>query len=119
MVVEQKVRELQHFINGTLVPGTSGRFSNVYNPCTGEVIARVPLATKEEVKDAIDTSKRAFPAWKKQSAGKRAEIVQRFRQLIAENIDELIEIICEESGKTKEDAKGEITRGLESVDFSN
>lgn len=118
MVVEQRVRELQHFINGTLVSGTSGRFSNVYNPSTGEVIARVPLATKEEVREAIAKANAAFPVWKKFSAGKRAEIVQRFRQLITQNIDELIEVICEESGKTKEDAKGEITRGLESVDLA-
>lgn len=118
MAVEQKVRELQHFINGSLVSGTSGRFSNVYNPSTGDVIAHVPLATKEEVKDAIEKAKAVFPAWKKQSAGKRAEIVQRFRQLVTQNIDELIEVICEESGKTKEDARGEIMRGLESVDLA-
>lgn len=118
MAVEQKVRELQHFINGTLVSGTSGRFSNVYNPCTGEVIARVPLATKDEVKDAIEKAKAAFSKWKGLSAGKRAEVVQRFRQLITENQDELMEVICEESGKTKEDAKGEIIRGLESVDLA-
>mgnify|MGYP000958560975 FL=1 len=118
MTVEQKVRELQHFINGTLVAGTSGRFSNVYNPCTGEVIARVPIATREEVQHAIETAKEAFPKWKALSSGKRSEIVQRFRQLVAENQDELIEIICEESGKTKEDARGEIQRGLESVDLA-
>ncbi|WP_096550188.1 CoA-acylating methylmalonate-semialdehyde dehydrogenase [Ureibacillus thermosphaericus] len=118
MAVEQKIRELQHFINGSLVPGTSGRFSDVYNPCTGEVIARVPLATREEVRHAIEVAKNAFPKWKAMSGGKRSEIVQRFRQLIAENQEELIEIICEESGKTKEDARGEIQRGLESVDLA-
>ncbi|SOC34695.1 CoA-acylating methylmalonate-semialdehyde dehydrogenase [Ureibacillus acetophenoni] len=118
MTVDQKVRELQHFINGSLVDGTSGRYSDVYNPSTGEVIARVPLASREEVITAIENAKAAFPAWKKVSAGKRAEVVQRFRQLVSENIEELIEVICEESGKTKEDAKGEITRGLESVDLA-
>lgn len=118
MAVEQKVRELQHFINGTLVSGTSGRFSNVYNPCTGEVIAQVPLATREEVRQAIEMAKKAFPQWKALSGGKRGEIVQKFRQLVKENEEELIEIICEESGKTKEDARGEIQRGLESVDLA-
>lgn len=118
MAVEQKVRELQHFINGTLVSGTSGRFSNVYNPCTGEVIAQVPLAIREEVRQAIEMAKKAFPQWKALSGGKRGEIVQRFRQLVKENEEELIEIICEESGKTKEDARGEIQRGLESVDLA-
>ncbi|MED3764352.1 CoA-acylating methylmalonate-semialdehyde dehydrogenase [Ureibacillus sp. FSL K6-8385] len=118
MTVEQKIRELHHFINGALVPGTSGRYSHVYNPCTGEVIARVPLATREEVRQAIESAKNAFPKWKSLSGGKRSEIVQRFRQLVKENQDELIEIICEESGKTRGDARGEIQRGLESVDLA-
>lgn len=118
MEVEQKIRKLHHFIDGTFVPGTSDRFLNVYNPCTGEVIAHVPLATREEVRQAIEAAKRAFPQWKALSGGKRSKIVQRFRQLIKENEEELIEIICEESGKTKEDARGEIQRGLESVDLA-
>ena len=118
MTIEQKVKELHHFINGALVEGESGRYSNVYNPSTGEVIAQVPLATKEEVKRAIEVAKNAFPAWKNTSVGKRAEIVMNFRQLVKSHEEELINIICQESGKTKEDAKGEITRGLESVDLA-
>lgn len=118
MAVEQRVEELHHFVNGEQVEGTSGRYSNVYNPSTGEVIAQVPLATKDEVKNAIEVAKKAFPAWKKTSSGKRAEIVLKFRQLLKEHEEELIEVICQESGKTKEDAKGEITRGLESVDLA-
>ncbi|PYF08529.1 CoA-acylating methylmalonate-semialdehyde dehydrogenase [Ureibacillus chungkukjangi] len=118
MTVEQKVKELHHFISGELVEGASGRFSNVYNPSTGEVIAQVPLATKEEVQKAIEVAQKAFPAWKNMSVGKRAEIVMKFRQLVKDNEAELVEIICTESGKTREDAKGEITRGLESVDLA-
>ncbi|QBK25065.1 CoA-acylating methylmalonate-semialdehyde dehydrogenase [Ureibacillus thermophilus] len=118
MIVKQDIRKLHHFINGTFVPGTSGRFSNVYNPCTGEVIAHVPLATREEVRQAIETAKSALPQWTALSGGKRSEIVQRFRQLIKEHEEKLIETICEESGKTKEDARGEIQRGLESVDLA-
>ncbi|MFP3918090.1 CoA-acylating methylmalonate-semialdehyde dehydrogenase [Lysinibacillus telephonicus] len=118
MAVEQRVKELHHFINGEQVEGSSGRYSNVYNPSTGEVIAQVPLATRDEVKHAIEVAKKAFPAWKKLSSGKRAEIVLKFRQLLKENEEELIEVICQESGKTKEDARGEITRGLESVDLA-
>lgn len=118
MTVNQKVRELHHFVGGKMVVGTSGRFSDVYNPSTGEVIAQVPLADRGEVKAAIEKAKAAFPAWKKTSVGKRTEIVQRFRQLLVEKQEDLINVICEESGKTKEDAKGEITRGLESVDLA-
>lgn len=118
MTVEQKVKELHHFINGELVAGKSGRFSNVFNPSTGEVIAQVPLAAKEEVQNAIEVAKNAFPGWRNTSSGKRAEIVMKFRQLVKENEEELIQVICMESGKTREDAKGEITRGLESVDLA-
>lgn len=112
------VKELTHFINGAPTPGTSKRFGDVYNPSTGEVIAKVPLATRDEVKHAIETANAAFPAWRNTSVAKRAQVLLKFRNLLAEHEAELIDIICTESGKTKEDAKGEITRGLESVDLA-
>ena len=118
MVTNIEVKELGHFINGEVISGKSGHFTDVFNPCTGTVIARVPIASKEETQEAIATAKAAFPAWRALSVGKRAEIVLKFRQLMTERIDELIELICTESGKTKEDAKGEIIRGLESVDLA-
>ncbi len=118
MTVQQKMKTLTHFIKGEEVAGTSGRFSDVYNPTTGETIARVPLASKDEVQQAIQQAKEAFPAWKKMSIGKRVEVVHRFRQLLVTKQEELIEVICQESGKTKEDAKGEIIRGIESVDMA-
>jgi len=118
MIVKQKMKALTHFIDGVEVAGTSGRFSEVYNPSTGEIIAQVPLASKEEVKQAIQLAKAAFPGWKKTAIGKRVEVLHRFRQLLVEKQDELIALICEESGKTREDAKGEIVRGIESVDMA-
>ena len=118
MTVKQKMKALTHFIGGVEVAGTSGRFSEVYNPSTGEIIAQVPLASKEEVKQAIQLAKKAFPEWKKTAIGKRVEVLHRFRQLLIEKQDKLIALICEESGKTREDAKGEIVRGIESVDMA-
>ena len=118
MTTAQAVKVLTHFIGGQMVEGTSGRFGDVFNPSTGEVIAKVPLATVEETRDAIAKAQAAFPAWRDLSVGKRAEIVLKFRNLVAANQDKLIDLICTESGKTKEDAKGEITRGLESVDLA-
>lgn len=118
MVTNIEVTELGHFINGEIVPGKSGQFSDVFNPSSGSVIARVPIATKAEVQEAIAIAKAAFPAWRALSVGKRVEIVMKFRQLMTENMDELIDMICTESGKTIEDAKGEITRGIESVDLA-
>jgi len=118
MTIQQQTKTLSHFINGNKTKGTSGSYSDVYNPSTGEVIAQVPLASREEVKQAIQIAKTAFPAWKKTSIGKRVEVLHRFRQLLIDRQDKLIQVICEESGKTKEDAKGEIIRGIESVDMA-
>lgn len=118
MTTAQEVKTLTHFIGGQLVEGKSGRFGSVYNPTTGDVIAKVPLATVEETKEAIEQAQAAFPLWRDTSVAKRAEIVLKFRNLITENMEELLQIICKESGKTLEDARGEITRGLESVDLA-
>ncbi|KGR84506.1 CoA-acylating methylmalonate-semialdehyde dehydrogenase [Lysinibacillus odysseyi] len=112
------VKELTHFIGGQQVAGASGRFSDVYNPATGEVIAKVPLASSVEVKAAIQKAKEAFPAWRDLSVAKRAEVVLKFRNLLTANKEKVIDLICTESGKTVEDAMGEITRGLESVDLA-
>lgn len=113
-----EVKELYHYTNGEQVAGKSGRFSTVFNPATGEAIASVPLATKDEVKEVIAAAQAAFPAWRDLSVAKRAEVVQRFRYLLSENKEKVMSIICTESGKTKEDAIGEITRALESVDLA-
>ncbi len=69
MTVQQEMKTLTHFIKGEEVAGTSNRFSEVFNPSTGEVIARVPLASRDEVKHAIQLAKEAFPAWKKHQLG--------------------------------------------------
>ena len=118
MTTAQGVNVLTHFIGGEMVEGKSGRFGSVYNPTTGEVIAKVPLATAEETKEAIERAQAAFPAWRDLSVAKRAEVLLKFRNLLTDNLDKLIQIICTESGKTIEDAKGEITRGIESVDLA-
>ncbi len=118
MTTAQEVKTLTHFIGGEMIEGKSGRYGSVYNPTTGEVIGKVPLATVEETREAIAKAQTAFPKWRDTSVNKRAEIVLKFRNLVTENMDELLQIICRESGKTVEDAKGEITRGLESVDLA-
>lgn len=118
MVRNTEVKELGHFINGKVAAGKSGRFSDVYNPSSGIVIAKVPLATKGEVQEAMYAAQKAFPAWRTLSAGKRTEIILRFRSLLIDRKDALINMICTESGKTIKEAKGEITQGLASVDLA-
>ena len=113
-----ETQELQHYINGQRVNGTSGRFGDVYNPALGIVTKQVPLASKSEVETAIAAAQDAFPAWSAVPAGRRAQVMFAFRDLIKQNMDELAELVSNEHGKTIEDAKGSITRGLEVVEFA-
>ena len=118
MVTNTDIKELGHFINGKVVAGKSGRFSDVYNPSSGIVIAKVPLATKGEVQEAMYAAQKAFPGWRTLSVSKRTEIILRFRSLLIDRMDALMNMICTESGKTIKEAKGEITQGLASVDLA-
>ena len=110
--------QLYHIIDGKRVGGTSGRFGNIYNPATGQIIRLVPLASATEVESAIASAQAAFPAWSATPVGKRAQLMFAFRNKIVENLDELARILSSEQGKTLDDARGEVTRGLEVVEFA-
>ncbi|MCO6412001.1 MAG: CoA-acylating methylmalonate-semialdehyde dehydrogenase [Thiogranum sp.] len=109
--------EIHHFINGRIVKGGSGRFGPVYNPATGEQAAQVALASADETRAAIDAAQRAFPAWAATTPLRRARIMFRFRDLLERHADELVELITREHGKVLSDARGELTRGIEVVEF--
>ena len=110
--------ELYHFVGGNRVNGTSGRFGDVFNPATGEVSARVPLASTEEVDAAVQIAQAAFPAWAATPPPKRAAVMFAMRALVTENMDKLAEMIGQEHGKTLEDARGSIQRGLDVIEFA-
>src|SRR5690606_15968501 len=110
--------ELEHFIGGKRVAGTSGSFGDVFDPNTGQVQARVPLASAEEVAAAVANAAEAQPAWAAQNPQKRARVLMRFLQLVNEEKDELARLLSSEHGKTVADAKGDIQRGLEVVEFA-
>jgi malonate-semialdehyde dehydrogenase (acetylating)/methylmalonate-semialdehyde dehydrogenase len=112
------VKTLHHIVGGRAVPGISRRFSDVTDPSTGQVIAKVPLAGKSEVEAAIGNADAAFPAWAAVPAAKRAQVMFRFRDLIIKDMDNLARLVSTEHGKTIPDAKGSITRGLEVVEFA-
>ncbi|MFM1816313.1 MAG: hypothetical protein RLZ98_3008 [Pseudomonadota bacterium] len=112
------MREITHYISGSNTPGTSGRTADVFNPATGEVAARCPLASEAEVASAIAAASEALPAWAATPPAKRAEVMFAARHLIQVHTDELAELISREHGKTLPDAKGEIARGLEVVEFA-
>jgi len=110
--------QLSHYVNGGYVAGTSGRFGDVFNPATGEVQARVPLATADEVRTAIRSANDALPGWMATPPSKRAQVMFKFRDLLKQNMDKLAEMLSREHGKTLDDAKGSVTRGLEVVEFA-
>jgi len=116
--VETKPRTLTHWINGAAAEGASGRFGDVFNPATGKVQAKVPLANASELEAAVAAAKAAFPAWSAQPPLRRARVLFRFRELFEQNMDKFAAIITSEHGKVFSDAKGEATRGLEVVEFA-
>ena len=112
------VRALTHFINGKAIDGTSGRFADVFNPALGEVSARVPLGSVAEVDAAVAAAYAAFPAWSETAPIKRARVLFKFKELLDRHHDELAELITREHGKVFSDAKGEVMRGIEVVEFA-
>jgi len=111
------MQELSHFIDGAHVKGTSGRFADVFNPATGEVQARVPLASTAEVDDAIARAAVAQVAWGATNPQRRARVMMAFVQLLNRDMDKLAEALSREHGKTIPDAKGDVQRGLEVIEF--
>ncbi|HMQ12789.1 MAG TPA: aldehyde dehydrogenase family protein, partial [Candidatus Competibacter phosphatis] len=109
---------LQHHINGQRVEGTSGRYSDVFDPATGAVSARAPLASVAEVEKTIAAAQAAFPDWAATTPLRRARIMNKFRDLLDDNADELAALISSEHGKVHDDAMGEVTRGIEVVEFA-
>ncbi|WP_331772014.1 CoA-acylating methylmalonate-semialdehyde dehydrogenase (plasmid) [Embleya sp. NBC_00888] len=112
------VRELSHFIGGKHVHGASGAFGDVYDPNTGRVQARVPLADRADTLAAIDDAEQAQPGWAAWNPQKRARVLSRFLQLVESERDSLAELLSAEHGKTIADAHGDLQRGLEVVEFA-
>ncbi len=109
---------LHHYVNGARVAGTGERFGDVFDPATGEVAARVPLASAAETARVIDAAAAAFPAWRDTPPLRRAAILFRFKELLDPHTDEIAQLIAAEHGKVLNDARGSLTRGIEVVEFA-
>jgi malonate-semialdehyde dehydrogenase (acetylating)/methylmalonate-semialdehyde dehydrogenase len=109
---------ISHYIDGTRVVGTSRRSQPVYNPATGEADKTVALASQDEVARAVASAKAAWATWSKTPPLRRTRILDRFKMILWDRADQLAEVISSEHGKTHDDAKGEVTRGLEVVEFA-
>ncbi|MBE9476620.1 MAG: CoA-acylating methylmalonate-semialdehyde dehydrogenase, partial [Proteobacteria bacterium] len=111
------MKELTHYINGAHVKGTSGRFADVYNPATGELQAKTPLASIAEMDNAIAIASAAQPAWAAVNPQRRARVMMKFVDLLNRDMDKLAEALSSEHGKTLPDAAGDVQRGLEVVEY--
>ena len=109
---------LYHYVGGAHVTGTSGRYGDIYDPATGSVTARVPLASEAETAAAIAAASDAFPAWRDTPPLRRAAVLFRFKELLDRHRDELARLVAAEHGKVLNDARGSVTRGIEVVEFA-
>jgi malonate-semialdehyde dehydrogenase (acetylating)/methylmalonate-semialdehyde dehydrogenase len=112
------MREIGHFIGGKAVAGKSGRTGDVFDPNTGEVQAKVSLASKAETEAAIADAAAAQPAWAATNPQRRARVMFKFLELIQKEMDSLARLLSSEHGKVLADAKGDIQRGVEVVEFA-
>ena len=110
---------LSLWIDGRPVSAASGRVGDVFDPATGQVIRRVPLASRADVERAVASAHAAFPGWRDTPPLRRARILTRYRELMEAHRDELIGLISEEHGKTRLDAAGSLQRGLEIIEFAS
>jgi malonate-semialdehyde dehydrogenase (acetylating)/methylmalonate-semialdehyde dehydrogenase len=112
------VRQLTHFVGGKHIEGTSGRFGDVFSPNTGAVQAHVPLATTAEVAAVVANAAEAQKEWAAFNPQRRARVLMRFLALVQDEMDSLAALLSSEHGKTIPDAKGDIQRGLEVIEFA-
>ena len=109
---------IDHFFGGERVAASGNRFGDVFDPSTGAVQARVPLASDAEVDVAVAAARAAFPGWAATAAPARARILFRFQMMLRDHMDDIARIVSSEHGKTLDDARGSITRGIEVVEFA-
>ena len=111
------MEQITHYVNGERVEGESGRYTDVYNPATGEVQAQCPLASKSEVDAIIAKAQAAQPAWAAVNPQRRARVMMKFVDLLNRDMDKLAEVLSREHGKTLPDAAVDVQRGLEVVEY--
>jgi malonate-semialdehyde dehydrogenase (acetylating) / methylmalonate-semialdehyde dehydrogenase len=115
--VTTELKIIGHWIGGEPVPGTSGRSGPIYNPATGEQTAEVAFASVEEIDQAVATAKAAFTEWRTWSLSKRADLFFRIYQLVDEHREDIARLLTAEHGKVLSDAKGEVQRGIEVIEY--
>jgi len=117
-VINKETMLLKNYINGEWVDAKGKDILDVPNPATGELLAKVPISSKEDVELAVSAAKEAFKAWKEVPVPKRARILFKYHYLLTENHEKLAKLIVQENGKAYKEAYGEVQRGIECVEFA-
>jgi malonate-semialdehyde dehydrogenase (acetylating) / methylmalonate-semialdehyde dehydrogenase len=112
------MQRIEHWIAGRTTPGTSGRTGPVFDPARGEQSSEVSLAGRDEVGHAVEVAGRAFESWRRSSLSTRAKLLFRLRELVDTHTDELARLVVAEHGKVLDDARGEVARGLECIEYA-
>ncbi|XOQ49625.1 MAG: Methylmalonate semialdehyde dehydrogenase [Eubacteriales bacterium] len=111
-----EVKKLKPYINGEFVESKTSKYSDAYDPSTGEVIAKVPCCTPDEVEKAVASAKAAFPGWSSTPVAKRVQILFKMRELIVEHMDELTYLVAKENGKNWAEAQGDVLKAKEGTE---
>jgi len=109
---------LPNFIGGSWVTASNGRSLDVTNPATGEVLARAPLSSANDVERAVTVARNAFETWRRVPPMQRARYLFKFKELLERDFEELSRIVTEEHGKTLDEARGDVRRGIENVEHA-
>ncbi|SDJ22291.1 malonate-semialdehyde dehydrogenase (acetylating) / methylmalonate-semialdehyde dehydrogenase [Alteribacillus bidgolensis] len=118
MAMATSVNTLKNFIGGEWVAANTDKFEAVPNPATGNIIAHVPISSRDDLNQAVLAAKEAYKTWSKTAVPRRARILFRYQQLLIEHWEELAKLITTENGKSYEEAYGEVQRGIECVEFA-
>ena len=112
------MKRLDNYINGKIVVGKSNKYLPVDDPSKGEIISEVLLSNLNDYNSLVDSSEKAFESWSEITPLKRARIISKFKENIEKDLDNIAKLVSIEHGKTLDDAKGSVTRGLEVVEFA-
>jgi len=110
------IEKLKYFVNGKFKESKTDKYTNAYNPSTGEVIAQVPCCTEAEVEEAVQAAKNAYPSWSATPVIRRVQILYKLRDLLIEHMDELTLLVATENGKTWEEAQGDVLKAKEGTE---
>jgi len=113
-----KVETLGYFVNGKSVQSKTEKFYDIMDPSIGQVIAKAPNCTQDEVDSAIEAAEKAFPAWRDTPVMRRVQVLYKFKRLLEENLDELTMSVCRENGKVWQEAKGDVLKAIEVVELA-